>query len=247
MSDTDITVNNNSINAPAGQEAYAAIDTGTTLVGGPPAAIAEVFAQIPGAQPGTGDFESYYTYRERCPSSPRSGHLVLTAVCPACDTQVTLELAFGGRRSWSISPADFELARLMHDTCLGALFEITSGGSAPAWIVGDTFLVRDAFGPLFTLFPMLTLLMLLQKNVYSVFRYSPAAVGFAELSTLALSMNGAQDAAVPSATIGSSAAMVMATGSPSRGGSNRNSGTQIEKSLVAALSLPASLSLLLSV
>ncbi|KAJ3537142.1 hypothetical protein NMY22_g5721 [Coprinellus aureogranulatus] len=114
-----ITVNNNSINAPAGEQAYAAIDTGTTLVGGPSSVIGEIFAQIPDARPGTGDFESYYTY--------------------PCDTQVTVEIAFGGR-SWPISPADFELARLTHDTCLGALFEITSGGSAPAWIVGDTFL-----------------------------------------------------------------------------------------------------------
>lgn len=192
---TDITVNNNSINAPSGQQAYAAIDTGTTLVGGPSGAIAEIFAQIPGSQPGTGDFQSYYTY--------------------PCDTQVTLELAFGGGRSWSISPADFELARLTRDTCLGALFEITGGGSAPAWIVGDTFL----------------------KNVYSVFRYSPASVGFAELSPLALSMNGVEDAAVPVATIGSSAASVRATGSTPRGGSSRNSGARTVVTLLSVFPL----------
>lgn len=61
----DISVNGESVNAPTGEEAYAAIDTGTTLVGGPSSAIAEIFAQIPDSQPGTGDFESYYTYRER--------------------------------------------------------------------------------------------------------------------------------------------------------------------------------------
>lgn len=168
---TSISVQNQSISPPSGQQAYAAIDTGTTLVGGPSSYIAQIFQQIPGSAPGTGDFESYYTY--------------------PCDTDVTVALSFGGR-TWSISPADFRLARLTQRECLGAFFEIDSGGSsAPSWIVGDTFL----------------------KNVYSVFRYSPASVGFANLSAVALAQNGDASGAVPSATIGSSAARVSATGS----------------------------------
>ncbi|RXW12361.1 hypothetical protein EST38_g13495 [Candolleomyces aberdarensis] len=42
---TEITVQNSSVSAPSGSESYAAIDTGTTLVGGPPSYISEIFAQ----------------------------------------------------------------------------------------------------------------------------------------------------------------------------------------------------------
>ncbi len=52
-----------------------------------------------------------------------------------------------------------------------------SGTSAPLWSIGDTFL----------------------KNVYSVFRTSPAAVGFTQLSSTATSMNG-QLGSLPSPT-----------------------------------------------
>ncbi|KAK7466332.1 hypothetical protein VKT23_005058 [Stygiomarasmius scandens] len=146
---------------------YAAIDTGTTLVGGPADVISEIYAQIDGSSPGTGSYEGYYTY--------------------PCDTEVNVSMAFGGR-SWSVSNADFQVAQLSRSLCLGAFFDIDTGTSSPSWIVGDTFL----------------------KNVYSVFRYDPASVGFAELSATALAMNGA-DSNVPTATIGSVAAGVTAT------------------------------------
>ncbi|KJA15228.1 hypothetical protein HYPSUDRAFT_48541 [Hypholoma sublateritium FD-334 SS-4] len=164
---SDITVQGTAVSLPSGSGAYAAIDTGTTLIGGPAQYVAAIFAQIPGSQAGTGNFESYYTY--------------------PCDTEVNVTLSFGGARSWTISPADFQLTRLTRTTCLGAFFELSTGSSAPAWIVGDTFL----------------------KNVYSVFRYNPLAVGFAELSATARGLDSA-DTPVPSATIGS-AATVSAT------------------------------------
>ncbi|KAI6126192.1 hypothetical protein EDD16DRAFT_1516966, partial [Pisolithus croceorrhizus] len=85
---------------PTGSSAYAAIDTGTTLVGGPSSAIQNIFAQIPGSQPGTGSWAGYYSY--------------------PCSTEVNVAISFGG----------------------------------PSW----------------------------SKNVYSVFSYNPAAVGFAQLS-----------------------------------------------------------------
>ncbi|THU93882.1 aspartic peptidase A1 [Dendrothele bispora CBS 962.96] len=147
---------------------YAAIDTGTTLVGGPADVISEIYAQIEGSEPGSGSYEGYYTY--------------------PCDTNVNITMAFGGR-SWSISNADFQVAQLSRSSCLGAFFEIDTGTTSPAWIVGDTFL----------------------KNVFTVFRYDPASVGFAELSQVASAMNGADDLDVPSATIGSVAAGVTAT------------------------------------
>ncbi len=40
----------------------AAIDTGTTLIGGPPDVVNDIFSKIPGSQPGVGDFDGYYTY-----------------------------------------------------------------------------------------------------------------------------------------------------------------------------------------
>ena len=51
---------------------------------------------------------------------------------------------------------------------------------------------------------------LTQKNVYSVFRYNPASVGFAALSEVAIAQNGV-NGAVPTATIGSVAAAVTNT------------------------------------
>jgi cathepsin D len=50
-------------------------------------------------------------------------------------------MSFGGK-NWPISDADFQVTQLTNEQCLGAFFELTTGGSAPAWIVGDTFLVR---------------------------------------------------------------------------------------------------------
>lgn len=43
---------------------YAAIDTGTTLVGGPSSMIASLYSQIPGSAAATGEYDGYYTYRE---------------------------------------------------------------------------------------------------------------------------------------------------------------------------------------
>lgn len=168
LSLTSLTAQGTSVTIGSGSEAYAAIDTGTTLVGGPSEYIANLYAEIPDATAGTGDYDGYYIY--------------------PCDTDVNVTMSFGGK-SWSISNQDFQLTKISSSECLGAFFELTTGNSAPAWIVGDTFL----------------------KNVYSVFRYSTAAVGFAELSSYALSMNGDTSATVPTATIGSVAAAVSAT------------------------------------
>jgi len=162
---TDITVQGNSI-ALTSSSSYAAIDTGTTLIGGPSAQIAALYAQIPGSAAGSGDYLGYYTY--------------------PCSTTVSVTLSFGGK-NWAISSADFQMGQLTSSVCLGAFFQLDTGTSSPNWIVGDTFL----------------------KNVYSVFRYSPASVGFAALSATALDQNGA-GGSIPTATIGSAAAAVSA-------------------------------------
>lgn len=48
----------------SGQSSYAAIDTGTTLVGGPQNYIEQIYQQIPGSRAGSGSYEGYYTFRQ---------------------------------------------------------------------------------------------------------------------------------------------------------------------------------------
>jgi hypothetical protein len=177
------------VNIPAGQESYwlipltsitiqgqtidlgsqsngAAIDTGTTLIGGPSDAIVNIYSNVPGAQRGTGDYEGYWLY--------------------PCDNQIQTALTFGSsNQSWSIDPADFEMTAVSRTTCVGAFFEIGNANVNVGWIVGDTFL----------------------KNVYSVYRFNPPSVGFAQLSGTATAENKA-GGAVPTPTIGIPAATV---------------------------------------
>ena len=114
--------------------------------------------------------------------------------------------------SWPISNADFLLMQVSGSSCVGGFFALdTSGTSAPAWIVGDTFL----------------------KNVYSVFRANPASVGFATLSGTATAMNG-QLGQAPSATVGSVATV---TGGNTNTGSDRNSNAAVPSVESGALGL----------
>lgn len=195
---TSMTVQGNSVTLPTGTESYSAIDTGTTLIGGPSSAISAIFAQIPGSAPGTGNFEGYFTY--------------------PCDTQVNVSISFGGP-SWSINPADFKLTQVSNSECVGAFFEMTTGSSAPAWIVGDTFL----------------------KNVYSVFRFNPPSVGFATLSSTATAENDVNGVA-PSPTIGSVVAV-----SATSIGSNRTSNAASPAQSLSLLTAVAVVSVFLGV
>ncbi|KAK7686753.1 hypothetical protein QCA50_010353 [Cerrena zonata] len=180
-----MSVQGNSITLPSGSSAWAAIDTGTTGIGMPSDVIANIFAQVPGAQKASGQFAGYWTY--------------------PCSTNVNVEVQFGSSSNkWSISPPDFTFQELEDGSCLGSFFELPSspGTTTPPIIMGDSFL----------------------KNVYSVFRASPASVGFASLSLGAIAMNGA-NGAVPSATILSSLSGVnpSSTGvSVGRGSTNTN-------------------------
>lgn len=122
----------------------AAIDTGTTLVGGPAEAIARLYSTIPGSSPGTGQLAGYYLYRKSAShTTPHSKlHLIHSL---ACATKVSISVTFGENgTAWPISPADFKLVQLSDDTCVGAFFEMQQSpyASAPTWIMGDTFLVR---------------------------------------------------------------------------------------------------------
>jgi hypothetical protein len=71
-------------------------------------------------------------------------------------------MQYGGL-SYEISTADMNLGRFSSssDMCTGAFFQMDMSSQSPiSWIVGASFL----------------------KNVYSVYRYEPTAIGFAALS-----------------------------------------------------------------
>lgn len=79
-------------------------------------------------------------------------------------------MSFGGK-FWSINAGDMNLGRVSAGSsiCAGGIFDLVIGSNIgtgqgiPEWIVGATFL----------------------KNVYSVFRLQPPAIGFAALSSAA--------------------------------------------------------------
>lgn len=120
----ELSVNGNLIDglpSIASSGSNAAIDTGTTLIGGPPELIANLYAQVPGAQPAGSQYEGYYAYPCRAPP--------------------TVTIAFGAEgRVWTIAPDDFLGFQLSQSVCIGAFFEFESGPNGPSWIVGDAFL-----------------------------------------------------------------------------------------------------------
>ncbi|TFK84827.1 acid protease [Polyporus arcularius HHB13444] len=192
---TGLNVNGNSVTLPSGSDSYGAIDTGTTLVSGPEDVVAALYAQIPNSQALTGQNQGFYQY--------------------PCATTVNVTMRFGSSTiSWPISNADFLVGQgTTPDMCVGAFFSIgQTGGSAPPWIIGDTFL----------------------KNVYSVFRAQPPSVGFAQLSETATAMNGVTGPA-PSPTIGSVATVEATDGTIGASATDRAS-TPTSSSSNAAVS-----------
>ncbi|KAI0301043.1 aspartic peptidase domain-containing protein [Multifurca ochricompacta] len=159
---SSVIVNGNSVNIGASN--LAAIDTGTTLIGGPTTAVNAIWSAIPGTVALSGNMAGFFAF--------------------PCNTQLTISISFGGP-SWPISLADLNLGTVSSSLCLGAIFDITQGtpiqpsDGNPSWIVGDTFL----------------------KNVYSVFRANPPAVGFAQLSDAAGGSSGTPGPVTASAKV----------------------------------------------
>ena len=123
--------------------AAAAVDTGTTLIGGPASIVQTIYAAIPGSQAMTGSYANYYEF--------------------PCNSSINFQIVISGF-TITITDEDFNLGRYSSDQtlCTGAVFTQTLPSNSPVqWIFGDTVL----------------------KNVLSVFRYNPAAVGFAQLSS----------------------------------------------------------------
>ncbi|KAH9839095.1 acid protease [Rhodofomes roseus] len=180
-----ITVDGHSVSLGS-SAANAAIDTGTTLIGGPSDAVAAIYDQIEGAEALTGQYSGYYAF--------------------PCSTKPNVTIAFGGQ-AWPINAADMNLGAVntAGTYCLGGVFVLSEGSNVPSdsnsltWVVGDTFL----------------------KNVYSVFRASPAAVGFAALSTNAGgsgsangSSGGSSSSSSSSSNSSNAAALIKPTNGP---------------------------------
>ncbi|AYO44930.1 Cathepsin D [Malassezia restricta CBS 7877] len=114
----DLSVNGEHIDL--GTHSVAAIDTGTTLIGGPKLAMDRIHAKIPGAQR-YNRVPEYYVF--------------------PCDTDAKVDLTFGNH-TWTLKTEDLISQRLSRRVCLSSLFAMStrSGSRMPAWIVGDTFL-----------------------------------------------------------------------------------------------------------
>lgn len=121
-----VTVQGQSVSVATGNNALSAIDTGTTLIGGPSADVAKIWASVPGSSRASNS-QGLYTF--------------------PCKTQVNMTLNFGGR-SWAISPDDMNLGPINSAgvTCAGAIFDLNMGSNIPvgsgnpSWVVGATFL-----------------------------------------------------------------------------------------------------------
>ncbi|KAF7305775.1 Acid protease [Mycena chlorophos] len=119
---TDVALSNQSISIAKGN--LAAIDTGTTLIGGPTADVQAIYAAIPGSTPSP-TMQGYFEF--------------------PCSSNVQISMSFGGKL-WPISAADINLGSgSTSEMCIGGIFDLTlgsdvSGSGTPAWVVGDTFL-----------------------------------------------------------------------------------------------------------
>ncbi|KAJ7257963.1 aspartic peptidase domain-containing protein [Mycena haematopus] len=157
-----VTVQGQSLNVSS-ETTLAAIDTGTTLIGGPAIDVRNLWSQIPDSGP--------------VPSRPGFFQF-------PCTTTLNISMAFGGTL-WPIDPADMNLGTVnmflgLGDSgsmCIGAIYDWTLANvtvtdqTKPSWVIGDTFL----------------------KNVYSVYRQNPLSIGFAQLSDLGASSSAPRD------------------------------------------------------
>ena len=65
---TAVLVNGQSVSVPSGDLSVAAIDTGTTLIGGPTAGVDAIWAAVPGSEPLSGGLFSFRTFLSSLPS-----------------------------------------------------------------------------------------------------------------------------------------------------------------------------------
>ncbi|KAK7051797.1 acid protease [Favolaschia claudopus] len=115
------------------------IDSGTTLMYGPPSLVAEIFAKVKGSRLFDKD-NGYYSY--------------------PCNSPPTISFSWGGA-DWTIFPENINLGA----TAVGSTNCVASLAAMDLGLGKSVFLLGDAY----------------MKNVYSVFNFDKAKVGFAEL------------------------------------------------------------------
>ncbi|RPD68640.1 acid protease [Lentinus tigrinus ALCF2SS1-7] len=93
------------------------IDSGTTLIYGPPSQVATLYASIPGSKASGNGF---YTFS--CTSVPNN-----------------VAFSWGGK-SWTISAANMNLGRESATRCVGAIVGQDLGLGTNVWLVGDSFM-----------------------------------------------------------------------------------------------------------
>ncbi|KAK7043133.1 hypothetical protein VNI00_008487 [Paramarasmius palmivorus] len=121
-----LTLNNRSIAIQSGNAALSAIDTGTTLIGGPTQDVEAFWNAVDGSQQVLG-MEGFWSF--------------------PCTSTLNVGMSYGGK-TWPIDPRDMNLGRISAGSrqCLGGIFDlsrgsnIVSGGGNPNWVVGATFL-----------------------------------------------------------------------------------------------------------
>lgn len=140
-----------------------------------------------------------------------------------CNTDVTVTMSFGGS-AWTINPADMNIGSVPSSIsgtssglCAGGIFDIGtsvgSGSGVPTWIIGDTFL----------------------KNVYSVFRANPAAVGFAELASGLSTSTTGTSTPNPAKVSSSTASSTSSSGNPLLGAASTNTNIAVSLTLLASV------------
>jgi len=119
-----VTMNGKTVNI--GSAKLAAIDTGTTFIAAPSAAVTAIWSAVPDAKPLSGEWAGFWSF--------------------PCTSEFTFAISFGGP-SWSISTWDMNLGTIVTggSECVGAIFSLSQGpnlGSqgTVSWIIGDTFL-----------------------------------------------------------------------------------------------------------
>jgi cathepsin D len=126
LSMSAITVSGKAVTLSTGDAAISAIDSGTTLIGGPSADVSSYWANVPGSQALSGQNKGYYSY--------------------PCDTKLGTTFSFGGK-AWPISDVDMNFGPAgTQGQCLGSIFDLSlgsnvvAGGGSPSWVVGDSFM-----------------------------------------------------------------------------------------------------------
>lgn len=108
------------------QQNIVAVDTGTTLIGGPQSILRQIYSQIPGVRSAPSYLlggSGYYMY--------------------PCTQPFTLKMTFGGKE-FTLDNENLNLGRLSSrsNMCISSLFDApqSQNSAMPAWILGDTFL-----------------------------------------------------------------------------------------------------------